>query len=99
MYLKIATYRDRERKWREEAAQGAEGISRQACLELADGYAHLVAILERLAEPDGGADHRHIPPSDGDSFAPHLLGRATAALLWGPTFTLSPMSQAYRTRA
>jgi hypothetical protein len=70
MYSKIATYRDRERKWREEAAKETHG-SREGCEALADGYAHLVAILERLAEPDGGADHRHIPPSDGDSFAPH----------------------------
>jgi hypothetical protein len=70
-HSRLATYRERERKWREEAAKRVDG-GRDDCLELADGYAHLVATLERLGRPDGAAEHRHIPPDpDGGSFASH----------------------------
>jgi hypothetical protein len=58
-YLDPEKYRERERHWRSEASLKPEGAERDACVALADGYAHLVAILERLDQgprPAGGED-------------------------------------------
>jgi hypothetical protein len=47
-HQKIDTYREREKKWREQAANLSPGAERDACLTLAQGYANLITILERL---------------------------------------------------
>ncbi len=47
-YLDRATYVDRERSWRDQAARLPAGSERDACNVLADGYAHLIRLLERL---------------------------------------------------
>jgi hypothetical protein len=49
-YLDAATYRVRERQWREAAADLSPGPERDACIALAEGYANLVAILGRLGQ-------------------------------------------------
>jgi hypothetical protein len=51
-YLDEATYRERARSWREQAASLPPGPERDSCTALAEGYAHLVTLLERLAEGD-----------------------------------------------
>jgi hypothetical protein len=45
-----ATYRERARKWCEEAEALPPGRDRDASLALANGYAALVAIIERFPE-------------------------------------------------
>jgi hypothetical protein len=42
------TYRARERQWRAKAESQPPGKERDACVTLAEGYAHLAAILEEL---------------------------------------------------
>jgi hypothetical protein len=42
------TYREREKRWREGANSKPDGAERDACLSLADGYAHLISIIERI---------------------------------------------------
>jgi hypothetical protein len=59
-YLAAEKYRERERHWRIEAGLKPKGAERDACIALADGYAHLVEILERL---DQG--QRPAPTEDG----------------------------------
>jgi hypothetical protein len=49
-FLKIETYQEREREWRERAATLEPGAERDACLALADGYRHLVTLIERVNE-------------------------------------------------
>jgi hypothetical protein len=51
-YLDATTYRERERQWRECAAKLPPGPEQDACIALAEGYANLVTILERL-DQDG----------------------------------------------
>jgi hypothetical protein len=46
------TYRAREKLWRAAAESKPPGKERDACMVLADGYAHLVAIIEDM---NGGA--------------------------------------------
>jgi hypothetical protein len=46
--MEAEKYRERERHWREEAEAKPEGAERNACLTIADGYAHLVELIERL---------------------------------------------------
>lgn len=45
------TYRQREAHWRHEAARYPIGAERNACEALANGYAHLVAIIGQLNSP------------------------------------------------
>jgi hypothetical protein len=45
-------YRAREKQWRAAAGSKPPGKERDACMVLADGYAHLVAIIEEM---NGGA--------------------------------------------
>jgi hypothetical protein len=47
--LNIGLCREREKRWR-EFAMTRTGVNRDACLELADGYAYLVAVLEQLGK-------------------------------------------------
>ena len=47
-YLNTATYRGRERQWRDQAERLPPGPDRDACQTLADGYRHLVALLDQL---------------------------------------------------
>jgi len=47
-----STYRQREAQWREQALMLPAGREREACLALAEGYANLVEILERLDAPE-----------------------------------------------
>lgn len=42
----IDTYRMRARQWREQAATSRTGEERDSYLVIADGYAHLVALIE-----------------------------------------------------
>jgi hypothetical protein len=42
------TYRARERQWRAEAESQPPGKDRDACMALAEGYAHLAAIIDEL---------------------------------------------------
>jgi hypothetical protein len=42
-----ATYRERARKWREEAGTLPPGKDRDACFVLANGYANLAAIIDQ----------------------------------------------------
>ncbi len=42
----IDVYRTRAKKWREEANRLHGGNEREAYLVIADGYAHLVALIE-----------------------------------------------------
>jgi hypothetical protein len=44
------TYRDRARKWREEAETLPPGKDRDSCLELAQGYDHLADLIDRENE-------------------------------------------------
>jgi hypothetical protein len=60
-YLDVAIYREREKQWRESAADLSPGPERDACIALAERYAKLVAILERLGQDNNrppGGDHR-----------------------------------------
>ena len=50
-YLKLATYQEREKEWRERAANAKPGPDQDACLALADGYRDLIKFIERV---DGG---------------------------------------------
>jgi hypothetical protein len=50
-HSKATTYQERERRWREFASRLLPGADRDACLTLAEGYANLLAILERLDVP------------------------------------------------
>jgi hypothetical protein len=54
-YFDAATYKERERQWRSQAATLSPGPERDACLALADGYANLTAILERMTAPPNNA--------------------------------------------
>ena len=54
-YLDANTYQEREQQWRDQAATLSPGPERDACLALADGYANLAAILERLNPRFGNA--------------------------------------------
>jgi hypothetical protein len=47
-YVTAATYREREAQWREQAAKTPPGPEQKACLALANGYANLIVLLERL---------------------------------------------------
>jgi hypothetical protein len=47
-YFREATYRDKEQSWREKADNLSPGAERDACMKLADGYAALLLLLERL---------------------------------------------------
>jgi hypothetical protein len=47
-YMEAEKYRERERRWREEAKSRPDGAESDACVALADGYAHLVELIERL---------------------------------------------------
>jgi hypothetical protein len=47
-YMEAEKYRERERKWREEAERAPEGAERDACIALAEGYATLIAALENV---------------------------------------------------
>jgi hypothetical protein len=49
-------YRERERQWRQEAALLSPGHERDACQSLAEAYARLVQIIERLLSPDKSSD-------------------------------------------
>jgi hypothetical protein len=43
-------YREREKRWREEANSKPDGAERDACLSLANGYANLISIIERIEQ-------------------------------------------------
>jgi hypothetical protein len=47
-YLNVEIYREREKRWREEAKSKPNDAERDACLSLAEGYAKLVSIIERI---------------------------------------------------
>jgi hypothetical protein len=47
-YMQVEKYRERELHWREEAKSKPDGAERDACIALADGYAHLISLIERL---------------------------------------------------
>jgi hypothetical protein len=47
-HMQVEKYRERERHWRDEAKSKPEGAERDACIAIADGYAHLISIIERL---------------------------------------------------
>jgi hypothetical protein len=49
-YLDAAVYREREKRWREAAEGAPDGVERDACLSLADGYADLISVLERIEQ-------------------------------------------------
>ncbi len=69
--MNIGLCREREKRWR-EFAMTRTGVNRDACLELADGYAYLVAVLEQLGKTSN--DVAFIPPTSdesGGSVAPH----------------------------
>jgi hypothetical protein len=51
---KLEIYRMREREWRERAVQEPPGERRDACLVLANGYAHLLALLTQLDDSGRG---------------------------------------------
>jgi hypothetical protein len=42
-----AKYRERAKKWREEAETLPPGKERDACVVLAEGYANLAALIEK----------------------------------------------------
>ena len=42
-----ATYRERAKKWREEAETLPPGKERDACMGLAEGYANLAALIQK----------------------------------------------------
>ena len=46
-FLDAMIYRKRAAQWREHAAQMPAGADRDASLELAEGYARLVELIER----------------------------------------------------
>ena len=46
--MEAGKYREREHHWREEAKSRTDAAERDACVALADGYAHLVELIERL---------------------------------------------------
>ena len=46
-FLDAMIYRKREHQWREHAAEIPAGADRDASLELAEGYARLVELIER----------------------------------------------------
>jgi hypothetical protein len=48
--LEAITYREREKRWREEANSKPNGAERDACLSLANGYANLISIIERIEQ-------------------------------------------------
>ncbi|WP_428531627.1 hypothetical protein [Rhodopila sp.] len=50
-YLNTATYQEREKQWREQAAGLPPGPDRDACLALAGGYGNLIALLDKLIAP------------------------------------------------
>jgi hypothetical protein len=54
-YSNATTYRERERRWRERASLLPLGAERDVCLVLAEGYATLLAIIERLNVPHEGS--------------------------------------------
>jgi hypothetical protein len=49
-YLNAAAYREREKRWREAAKSAPDGVERDACLSLADGYANLISVIERVEQ-------------------------------------------------
>ena len=55
-YLDLTTYQNREKQWRDCAANLSDGPERDACIALAEGYANLIAILLRLDNPAGTAN-------------------------------------------
>jgi hypothetical protein len=48
-YLNTETYREREARWREQAANRAPGREQAVCLALAEGYADLITLFQRSA--------------------------------------------------
>jgi hypothetical protein len=54
-YMEAEKYRERERQWRGEANSNPEGAERDACIALAEGYATLLAITERLNRSGSGS--------------------------------------------
>jgi hypothetical protein len=51
-FMDVPTYRARERSWRDKAAVLPPGPDRETYTALADGYAHLVNLLETLEATD-----------------------------------------------
>jgi hypothetical protein len=49
-HMDTATFREREKRWRKEANSKPDGAERDACLSLANGYASLVSIIERIEQ-------------------------------------------------
>jgi hypothetical protein len=49
-FMDTRTYREREKRWREEANSKPEGAERDACLSLANSYANLISIIERIEQ-------------------------------------------------
>jgi hypothetical protein len=45
------TYRERARRWQTEADGLPAGRQREACMALAEGYTHLVQIIEEMQQP------------------------------------------------
>ena len=48
-------YRERARQWRAAANKLPEGCERDVCLALAEGYAHLAALIDRSGLLNSGA--------------------------------------------
>jgi hypothetical protein len=44
-------YRDRAKKWQDEAETLPAGKDRDACMALAEGYANLAALIEETGVP------------------------------------------------
>ncbi len=55
------TYRARARQWRSEAETRPPGVERDACVVIADGYAHLAALIEKDCGPLDGSDQERAP--------------------------------------
>jgi hypothetical protein len=51
-------YRQREQRWREKVEAIPPGKERDACVSLADGYAHLAQLLA-----DDASDQAQLPPA------------------------------------
>jgi hypothetical protein len=45
---KVEKYRNRARMWREKADTLPEGPERDACLALAEGYANLAGLIDKV---------------------------------------------------
>jgi hypothetical protein len=97
-YLDAERYRERECHWRSEACRQPDGAEREACLSIANGYAHLVTLIERIGqeqrEPVRPALASSNAPSTGHTSDSQRCTVATPSptdggLRWGLAVSLS----------